>query len=89
MSAQQYDRVVRTVCSPNCMSSCGVNAFVRDDRIVKLEPGYYPDPRFQRICGRGIAMANRVSFSHIEYRGCGNEVVGTVVCGGAPVSSRA
>jgi CheY-like chemotaxis protein/anti-sigma regulatory factor (Ser/Thr protein kinase) len=30
--------------------------------------------------GRGIAMANRLSFSHIEYRGCGNEVVGTVVC---------
>jgi len=31
--------------------------------------------------GRGIAMANRLSFSRIEYRGCGNEVVGTVVCG--------
>lgn len=31
--------------------------------------------------GRGIAMANRLSFSHIEYRGSGNEVVGTVVCG--------
>ena len=30
--------------------------------------------------GRGIAMANRVSFDHIEYRGCGNEVCGTVVC---------
>ena len=30
--------------------------------------------------GRGIAMANRLSFSVIEYRGCGNEVVGTVVC---------
>ena len=31
--------------------------------------------------GRGIAMANRLSFSHIEYRGIGNEVVGTVLCG--------
>ncbi len=32
--------------------------------------------------GRGIAMANRLSFSHIEYRGCGNEVVGTIeLCG--------
>jgi CheY-like chemotaxis protein/anti-sigma regulatory factor (Ser/Thr protein kinase) len=28
--------------------------------------------------GRGIAMAKRLSFSKIEYRGCGNEVVGTV-----------
>lgn len=30
--------------------------------------------------GRGIAMANRLSFSHIEYRGSGNEVIGTIVC---------
>jgi CheY-like chemotaxis protein len=30
--------------------------------------------------GRGIAMANRLSFSRIEYRGSGNEVVGTIEC---------
>ncbi len=30
--------------------------------------------------GRGIAMASRLSFSHIEYRGGGNEVVGTIEC---------
>jgi CheY-like chemotaxis protein len=28
--------------------------------------------------GRGIAMANRLSFSKLEYKGCGNEVVGTI-----------
>lgn len=28
--------------------------------------------------GRGIAIANRLSFTNLEYRGCGNEVVGTV-----------
>jgi anti-sigma regulatory factor (Ser/Thr protein kinase) len=28
--------------------------------------------------GRGIAMARRLSFDRVEYRGCGNEVVGTV-----------
>jgi DNA-binding response OmpR family regulator len=28
--------------------------------------------------GRGIAMANRLSFNRLEYRGCGNEVVGTI-----------
>lgn len=28
--------------------------------------------------GRGIAMANRLSFTRLEYRGCGNEVVGTI-----------
>lgn len=30
--------------------------------------------------GRGIAMAGRVSFSRIEYRGCGNEVFAVVDC---------
>jgi len=30
--------------------------------------------------GRGIAMANRLSFSHLEYRGTGNEVIATIVC---------
>ena len=28
--------------------------------------------------GRGIAIANRLSFSHLEYRGKGNEVLGTI-----------
>jgi CheY-like chemotaxis protein/anti-sigma regulatory factor (Ser/Thr protein kinase) len=28
--------------------------------------------------GRGIAIANRLSFTHLEYRGVGNEVVGTI-----------
>ncbi len=36
-----------------------------------------PDRAFDTH-GRGIAMANRLSFSRLEYRGCGNEVVGTV-----------
>jgi hypothetical protein len=28
--------------------------------------------------GRGIAMSRLLSFDHLEYRGCGNEVVGSV-----------
>lgn len=28
--------------------------------------------------GRGIAMANLFTFSHLEYHGCGNEVVGAI-----------
>ncbi|EHJ59236.1 hypothetical protein NSU_3568 [Novosphingobium pentaromativorans US6-1] len=53
------DRIVRTVCAPNCSGTCGVKAFVRDDRIVKLEPASYPDPRYERICLKGIAMATQ------------------------------
>lgn len=55
--ALQPDRIVRTVCSPNCYGTCGVNAFVKDNRILKIEPATYPDPGFERICVKGIAMA--------------------------------
>src|SRR5436190_21885600 len=55
----EFDRVVRTVCSPNCLGTCGVNAFVKDDQVVKLEPASFPDPGFERICLRGIAMATQ------------------------------
>jgi len=51
------DRVVRTVCSPNCEACCGVNAFVKDDRIYKLEPAAFPEEHHRRICLRGISMA--------------------------------
>ncbi|MBH5323466.1 molybdopterin-containing oxidoreductase family protein [Aurantiacibacter sediminis] len=53
----QHDKVVRTVCSPNCSGTCGVNAFVKNDRITKLEPASFPVPGFERICLKGIAMA--------------------------------
>lgn len=53
------DRVVRTVCSPNCMGTCGVYAHVKDDRIVRLEPAPFPDPGYERICLKGIAMATQ------------------------------
>lgn len=51
------DRVVRTVCSPNCSGTCGINAFVKDDKIIKIEPASFPEPGFERICIKGIAMA--------------------------------
>ena len=54
-----FDRVVRTVCSPNCSAACGVNAFVKNDRVVKLEPAAFPEPGHERICLRGISMATQ------------------------------
>lgn len=55
----EVDRVVRAVCSPNCTGTCGVMAHVKDERIVRLEPATFPDPGFERICLRGIAMATQ------------------------------
>ena len=34
--------------------------------------------------GRGIAMARMMSFDTLEYRGCGNQVVGTIVNSSKP-----
>ena len=53
----EYDRIVRTVCAPNCVGSCGINAFVKDDAIVKVEPADFPDNAYHRICLRGISNA--------------------------------
>jgi len=36
---------------------------------------------------RGILMARHVSFSAIEFRGCGNEVVATVACGSSAAAA--
>ena len=42
-------------------------------RYLDFDPARAFDPN-----GRGIAMARKISFSRIEYRGCGNEVVAAV-----------
>jgi anaerobic selenocysteine-containing dehydrogenase len=51
------DRIVRTTCSPNCTGSCGQLAFVRDDRIVKVQQAAdYPDPVYNpRGCMKGLS----------------------------------
>jgi len=51
------DRVVRTTCSPNCTGSCGQLAFVRDDRIVKIQQAAdYPDRVYNpRGCMKGLS----------------------------------
>lgn len=51
------DRVVRTTCSPNCTGSCGQLAFVRDNRIVKIQQAAdYPDEVYSpRGCMKGLS----------------------------------
>ena len=58
-----YDSVTRIVCAPNCVGSCGINAFVKDDVIQKVEPAEYPDPAHMRICLRGISNAMQRVYS--------------------------
>lgn len=51
-------RLIRTVCDPNCHASprCGITAHVEDGRIVKIEPGAFPLPEYdRRVCAMGMA----------------------------------
>lgn len=64
-----YDRITRTVCAPNCVGSCGINAFVKDDRLVKVEAADFPNNAYHRICLRGIsnAMQRVYSDDRVKY----------------------
>ena len=65
----EYDRIGRCTCAPNCVGSCGINAFVKDDTIIKVEPADFPDKQFNRICLSGIsnAMQRVYSADRIKY----------------------
>ncbi|MEM2134977.1 MAG: molybdopterin-dependent oxidoreductase [Candidatus Jordarchaeaceae archaeon] len=56
MAGKSEIRVVRTACPAHCgIDCCGILAHVKGDRIVKLEPADFPDPRDKRICLRGLS----------------------------------
>ena len=59
----EHDKVARTVCAPNCVGSCGIKAFVKDDVIVKVEAADFPDKAYNRICLRGISNAMQRVYS--------------------------
>lgn len=61
--AEEGVKQVRTVCAPNCVNSCAHLVSVKDDRIIKVEPGEFPDPRYNRICLKGISNAMQRTYS--------------------------
>ena len=55
MTAKAETKVVRTACPAHCgRDACGILAHVEGGRIVKLEPADFPDPKYRRICLRGL-----------------------------------
>jgi len=56
------DRIVRTTCSPNCTGSCGQLAFVRDDRVVKIQQAAdFPDEAYNpRGCMKGLSYHHNI-----------------------------
>lgn len=56
MTFSAQTRIVRTVCPAHCgIDACGILAHVQGDRVVKVEPADFPDPRYRRICLRGLS----------------------------------
>ncbi|KKL77500.1 hypothetical protein LCGC14_2034250, partial [marine sediment metagenome] len=48
--------LIRTACPAHCgIDCCGILAHVRDNRVIKLEPGDFPDEKDRRICLRGLS----------------------------------
>jgi molybdopterin-containing oxidoreductase family molybdopterin binding subunit len=51
-----HTKWIRTVCPAHCgIDACGITAHVQGDRVVKLEPAEFPDPKHRRICLRGLS----------------------------------
>jgi anaerobic selenocysteine-containing dehydrogenase len=56
MTSPEETRQVRTVCPAHCgVDACGIIAHVKGDRVVRLEPADFPDPKARRICLRGLS----------------------------------
>ncbi|MFC1821144.1 molybdopterin-dependent oxidoreductase [Thermodesulfobacteriota bacterium] len=48
--------IVRTACPAHCgTNACGILAHVKDGKIIKIEPADFPDPKYRRICLRGLS----------------------------------
>ena len=55
MSGEEETRIVRTACPAHCGGdACGILAYVKGGRVVKVEPADFPDPKYRRICLRGL-----------------------------------
>jgi molybdopterin-containing oxidoreductase family molybdopterin binding subunit len=56
MTGDKNTKTVRTVCPAHCgIDACGILAHVRDDRVLKVEPAEFPNPKYRRICLRGLS----------------------------------
>lgn len=48
------------VCQPNCFSYCPHTVTVRGGRVVQTTVAPFPDPRYTRICLRGLSSVQRI-----------------------------
>lgn len=62
------EQIFNCNCRSNCMGSCRLLAHVRDGKIVKLEPGDYPEPGYTGCCLKGLSYIERIySPNRVQY----------------------
>ncbi len=81
MSGNEEIQKIRTVCPAHCgIDACGILAHVKKDRVVKVEPADFPNPRYRRICLRGLSTLEvtyhpdrlKYPMKRVGKRGAGN-----------------
>ncbi len=50
-----FDQKTRTYCPAPCAHACGVVAYVKDNKVLKIEPAPMGRPGDEHICGRGLS----------------------------------
>jgi len=62
------EQVYDVVCSQNCWQTCRLEAHVRDGKLVKTAMNPFPEPRYNRICLRGLSHAQWIySPARLKY----------------------
>lgn len=56
MNDAQKTNLIRTACPQHCgIDCCGILAYVKENRVLKLEPASFQNERDKRICLRGLS----------------------------------
>ncbi|HNX92253.1 MAG TPA: molybdopterin-dependent oxidoreductase [Syntrophomonas sp.] len=54
------EKIFSCMCVGNCQSRCRLYVHVRDGKAVKTSMAPFPDPRYNRICLRGLSHIQRI-----------------------------
>jgi anaerobic selenocysteine-containing dehydrogenase len=51
-----YDQKIRTYCPSPCILSCGMFAYIKEERVVKIEPAAMAPAGDKHICSKGLSI---------------------------------
>ncbi len=54
------EKIFSCMCVGNCQSRCRLYVHVRDGKAVKTSMAPFPDPRYNRVCLRGLSQIQRL-----------------------------